>query len=296
MQLVFLGTSCMTPTKERNHTATLLLFENEGFLVDCGEGTQRQLKMADIKITKVTKILISHWHGDHVLGLAGLMQSLGASDYNRKLEIYGPEGTEEKVKEMLKPYIFYNKVEFSVHDVEKGIFLDAEKYYLEARELEHGIPTLGYSFVEKDRRKINLAYTKKAGIPEGPLLGRLQEGKDIMFKGKSISTDDATYKVKGKKISFISDTLLTKGCYELAKDADLLVCEAAFSSNLQEKATEYKHMTAKQAGLIASQSNVKKLVLTHFSARYKDLSEIEEDAKNVFENTTAAFDLMKLKV
>lgn len=296
MQLVFLGTSCMTPTKERNHTATLLLFENEGILVDCGEGTQRQLRIADIKLTKITRILISHWHGDHVLGLPGLMQSMGASDYNATLNIYGPEGTMKRIGEMLKPYVFYNKIEFSVHEVEEGTFLDEEKFSLEAKPLEHGIPTLGYNFIEKERRKINLSYIKKIGIPEGPLLGKLQDGKSITFRGKHVMPEDATFAVKGKKISFISDTVLTKNCYELAKDADVLVCEAAYASALEEKAAEYGHMTAKQAAQIASQAGVKKLILTHFSARYKDTAELEEDAKTVFPNVSCAFDLMKIKI
>jgi ribonuclease Z len=296
MQLVFLGTTCMTPTKERNHIATLLLYEKEGILIDCGEGTQRQLKLADVKLTKVTKILISHWHGDHVLGLPGLMQSLGASDYNRTLDVYGPVGTTERVNAMLKPYVFYNKIDFKVHECEEGIFVDEEKYQLEARRLEHGIQTLGFSFIEKDRRKINLAVTKKVGIPEGPLLGKLQDGKSVTFKGKNITPEEATYAVKGKKISFISDTVLCKGCYDLARNADVLVCEAAYTSALEEKAAEYRHMTAKQAGLIASQSNIGRLILTHFSARYKDTSELEEDAKQVFQNVSCAFDLMKVKI
>jgi ribonuclease Z len=296
MQLVFLGTACMTPTKERNQIATLLLYDKDGILIDCGEGTQRQLKLAEVKITKVTKILISHWHGDHVLGLPGLMQSLGASDYNKTLEIYGPEGTEQKVRDMLKPYVFYNKIDFRVHEVKEPVFLSTEKYQLEAVPLEHGIPTLAYIFVENDRRKINLTFTKKIGIPEGPLLGKLQDGKTVMFKGKHISPDDATYVVKGKRISFISDTVLCRNCYEAAKNADLLVCEAAYTSALEEKASEYKHMTARQAALIASQSNINRLILTHFSARYKDASEIQEDAKAVFENVSCAYDLMKVKI
>jgi len=296
MQLVFLGTSCMTPTKERNHTATLLLYEDEGILVDCGEGTQRQIKMADIKLTKITKILISHWHGDHVLGLPGLIQSLATSDYSKTLEIYGPTGTRQRVEDMMRPYVFYAKLDFKVFDATPGIVLDAEKFYIEAKELEHGILTLGYNFIEKNRRKINLAFIKKIGIPEGPILGKLQDGKSVEWKGRKITPEEATHVIQGKKITFISDTVLTKNCYELARDADLLVCEAAYTSGLEEKAIEYKHMTAKQAALIASQSNVKKAILTHFSARYKDLAEIEDDAKSVFPNVSCAFDLMKIKL
>jgi ribonuclease Z len=296
MELIFLGTTCMTPTKERNHAATLLLFHGDGILVDCGEGTQRQMKMADLKLTKVTKVLISHWHGDHVLGLPGLMQSLGAAGYSETLEIYGPEGTEKKVKELLNVYEFYSRINYSVKDVKEGVFIDKKKYKIEALPLEHGIRTLGFRFVEKDRRRIKLPFTKKLGIPEGPLLGKLQAGKDISFRGKKVTPDEATYIVHGKKLAFVCDTVLTKNAYRLAEGADLLVSEAAFTSELEEKALEYKHMTAQQAALIANKANVKKLILTHFSTRYKDTSDLLEDAKNVFKEVSCAYDLMKVKI
>lgn len=296
MQITFLGTSCMVPTKERNHSSVFLSYKSEGILFDCGEGTQRQLKIAGIKPTKVTKILISHWHGDHVLGIPGLMQTLGASEYNRTLEIYGPVGTKKHIKAMFEAFVFDRPFEIKVNEISSGVFFQNKDFKLSVLPLKHGITTLGYVFVEKDRRRINISAVKKLGIPQGPLLGRLQAGEQIVFKGKKISPAKTTTIVKGRKIAFISDTMPCTNCYNLSQDADLLICEAAYTSKLEEKARQYKHMTAKEAALVASRSNVKQLVLTHFSARYKNTLELQEDAQAVFENVQCAEDFMKIKL
>lgn len=296
MEIVFLGTSCMVPTKERNHSSVFLSYRAEGILVDCGEGTQRQMKLAGLKPTKVTKILISHWHGDHVLGLGGLIGTLGMSEYNRTLQIYGPKGSKEYLGNMLNSTADEVGIKIEIKEVSEGIFYEDNRFMLQAAKLKHRCPTLGYAFIEKDRRRINTSAAKKLGIPEGPLMGKLQSGEPVSFKGKTISPDDATYIVRGKKIAFIMDTVPCESCYRLAEDADLLVCEAAYSSKLEAKAREYLHMTAKEAGLVASRSNVKKLVLTHFSARYKNTHELQEDAQSVFPNIICAEDFMKISV
>jgi ribonuclease Z len=296
MEIVFLGTSCMVPTKERNHSAVFLSYKAEGILVDCGEGTQRQLKIAGIKPTKVTKILISHWHGDHVLGLPGLIQTLGASEYNRTLEIYGPKGTKQHMKSMFDAFVFDRPFGIKVFEISSGKVCETKDFSIGCLPLKHGIATLGFTFLEKDRRRINVKAVKKLGIPEGPLLGKLQDGETITFKGKKITPEKTTNIVEGKKVAFISDTLPCTNCEKLAEDADLLICEAAYSSKLEDKAMQYKHMTAKEAALIASRGCVKDLILTHFSARYKDTQEIQEDAQNIFQNVKCANDFMKVKL
>lgn len=296
IQIVFLGTSCMVPTADRNHVAIFLKYKGEGILIDCGEGTQRQMKIAKISPSEIDRILISHWHGDHVLGLPGLIQTLNASEYNKNLRIYGPKGTKKYVEKMLQTFFFDNRIEIEIIEINKKRIIDTPEYYIEAYPLEHIIECYGYTFVEKPRRRINVQYVKKLGIPQGPLLGELQRGNDIIFKGKKISVKDATYIVEGKKIGFIMDTVLTKNCFEIAKDADLLVCEAAFTSSLEEKAQERKHMTSAQAAHLAQGAGAKKLVLFHFSQRYKDINELLEDAKQYFENVVCANDFMKLKV
>lgn len=301
MQLIFLGTSAMVPTKERNHPAFFLSYKGQGILFECGENTQRQLKIAGISPTKVTKILISHWHGDHVLGLPGLIQTIGSKwiegEQSSKLQIFGPKGTKEHVKHMFKASIFDKKlVDLEIKEIRKRVFLKNKYYRLEAFRLEHGIESLGFRFVEEDKRKINLNFTKRLGIPEGPLLGKLQQNKAIVWKGKKITPEQATYVVEGRKLAYIADTNLCKNCIETAKDADLLICESTYSSDMEEKAEKYKHLTAKQAAQIASQANVKKLILTHFSPRYKSTKEIEEDTKTYFSNVVCAKDFMKIKM
>ena len=197
MQIIFLGTSCAKPTKERNHTSIFLNYDNEGILLDCGEGTQRQLTIAGIKPTKINKILISHWHGDHVLGLPGLIQTLGLSEYGKTLKIYIPKGTKKYFDNMINSTVFDSKINYEVIEV-SGKFYNGSKYSLESKKLEHGLPTLGYRFVEKNKRKIKINNIQKLGIPEGPLLGELQEGNDIIWKGKKVKSKDVTSLVKGK--------------------------------------------------------------------------------------------------
>jgi len=295
MHIQFLGTSAMVPTAERNHSSLLLFHEKDSILFDCGEGTQKQMKIAGIDINRISRILISHWHGDHVLGLGGLLQTMASQSYDRTLKIYGPKGSKSYIENMLKSFAFDNKIDLEVNEITEGRFYENSDYYLEAAKLEHSVPTFAFAFVEQDRRKIDLDYIKKMGIPEGPLLGKLQQGEDIKFKGKTVKADDATTLVKGKKFCYIADTLPCNSAVKLAKDSDLLVSESTHASNIEEKAEEFKHLTARQAATIASQANAKKLVLTHFSQRYKDTSELEEEAKLVFPNTTCAKDFMKVK-
>jgi len=199
MQIIFLGTSSMIPTKERNHSSVLIIYGSENILVDCGEGTQRQLKIAGIKLTKITKILISHWHGDHVLGLPGLIQSMSASDYDKTLKIYGPTGTKKFMKKMFEVFVFDEKINIEIYEIKSGKFFEDDNFILEAAPLEHSIETLGYCFIEKDKRKINIPYIKTLKIPHGPLLGKLQDGKNIKWKGKKIPLDKATKVIKGNK-------------------------------------------------------------------------------------------------
>ena len=296
MQITFLGTSSMVPTKERNQIAVFLSYGSEGILLDCGEGTQRQFKIAGISVTKVTKILISHWHGDHVLGLPGLIQTLSSMEYNNRLEIYGPEGTKKRMEKMFEAFVFDRRLDFDVKEVKSGVFFENNDFQLEAYQLEHGIEILGYSFVEKDKRKINMKKVKKFNIPIGHLLGKLQQGMPIEYNGKKINAEDVTYVEQGKKVAFITDTVLCNNCYKIAQDADLLICEATYSSKLVDKSEEYGHMTAKQAAQVSNKANVKKLILIHFSARYKNTQELEEDARNIFDNVICAKDFMRIEL
>ena len=286
----------MVPTKERNHPGILVRDKNQGILLDCGENIQRQLKIAGIKCTKITKIFITHWHGDHVLGLPGLLNSMSRSDYSGKLEIYGPKGTKKFYEYMNKAFESTVNIEIKIIEIENGIAYEDEKLKIEVLPLEHGVPTIGIRIEEKDRLRINKAKAKKIGLSEGPLMGKLQQRKNIMLNGKKISYKEVTYKVEGIKIAYISDTVFCKNTIKIAKNADLLIAESTYESSLEERAEEYKHLTAQQAATVASKSNVKKLVLTHFSQRYKDVNVILDDAKQVFDNTILAKDFMNIKL
>ncbi|HIH39195.1 TPA: ribonuclease Z [Candidatus Woesearchaeota archaeon] len=299
MELTILGTSSMVPTKERNPLSVFLSYKGDGILFDCAEGTQRQMDMAGISRVKVKKILISHWHGDHVAGLIGLFQTIGNQAENPKIELFGPKGTKKFINNLLNSCAFDVKVDLKVKELNpKKVdkFLETDDYELYCTKLEHSVPCLGFSFVEKDRRNIDVSFLRKNKIKEGPYLENLKEGKDITYEGKKIKAKDATYSVRGKKISYVIDTVFTQNAVKLAKNADLLICEATYMNNLSEKAEKNRHMTAQEAGQIASQAEVKQLVLTHFSQRYKQVNELVDEARVIFPNTKAAFDLMKISL
>jgi len=286
----------MMPTKDRNQNGILISYGSEKILVDCGEGIQRQLKIVGVSLAKINRVLISHLHGDHVLGLPGLIQSMGNSDYQKTLHIYGPIGTKKFVRKLFDTFIFNKQIGINVIEVKSRRVFQNDDFFIETYPIEHGVPTQGYSIIEKDKRKINVGFITKEGIKEGPLLGKLQAGKDIRWNGKKIKSDDATKITKGKKVSIIFDTVPCKSLDNLAKDSDLLICEATYLSNLEEKAKEHKHMTSKQAADLAKRNNVKRLVLTHFSARYKSTKELVDEAKKICKNVVAARDFLKLEV
>ncbi len=298
MQITILGTASMVPSKDRAHAMFFISYKSDGVLFDAGENVQRQLKIAGIPITKVTKIFISHLHGDHVFGLPALLASINKSvDFEKTIKIFGPRGIKGAIKYMFKAFIFdKNLLDLEIKEIKKGKVFENRDYKVEALPLEHGTPCFGYSLTEKDKRKINMGYIKRLGIPQGPLLGELQQGRSITFKEKKVLPSKATTTIKGKKIAYIADTLPCANTIRLAKDADIVICEATFASDLEKKAEKYKHLTAKQAAIIAAQADAKKLVLTHFSNRYKTTNTLEEDAKTQFKEVIAAKDFMRIKL
>ena len=296
MEIVFLGTSAMVPTKERNHPGIFISYKNEGILLDCGEGIQRQLKIAGISPTKITKIFISHWDGDHVLGLPGLLQTLGLQKYNRTIFIYGPKGTKRFMKAILSTFIFKEKYSIKVEEV-SGKFFETEDFYLEAKSMTHGIPCNAYNFVIKDKLRIDKKKLAKTKLPSGPLVSKLKQGKNVSYKGKKYKAKNLTYVEKGKKISVIMDTKMNKKIVPFVKDADLLICESSFDSNFKEKAKEYLHLTVEQAGKIAKKSKSKELILTHISQRYeRDMKPLLNQAKKEFKNVSIAKDLEDFEI
>lgn len=290
----------MVPTKERNVTGICLRYKNESILFDCGEGTQRQMNIAGINRNSVTKILVSHWHGDHVAGIVGLLQTIANKEKNPRIELYGPKGTSEHVKHMMGMVIFDVQLQLGVHELipkEDDLLtvVETEDYIIKCAAMDHKIPCIGFRFTEKDRLNINTAKLRKLGVKDGPHLRKLKDGKTINYKGKEVKPEDVTYVVHGKSIAYIADTAATPNAVKLAQDCDLMISEASYASDLQEKAEGYKHLTSKDAAMMASQADVKKLILTHFSQRYKTADKIEEDARTIFPNSTCAYDFMKVK-
>ncbi|MGM5482700.1 MAG: ribonuclease Z [Nanobdellota archaeon] len=296
MQIIFLGTSAMVPTKERNHFSFYLKYKNEGMLFDCGEGTQRQLRIARIKPSKITKIFITHFHGDHILGLPGLLQTLSASQYDAKLRIYGPHGLNNVIKKIKDLFIFDNRLDIEINEIGEGEFLKTDEFSVECFDLKHGVKCLGYRFTEKDRLRIDLTKAKKFGLKQGPKLGKLQQNIPVKIEGKTISPKDVTYNVRGKKIGFIADTKMTENVNKIAKDVDLLISESTLISKHKQQAEEFNHFTSREAATIAKENNAKKLILTHISQRYKNPQVLLDDAKDIFEDTFVAEDFMKIKI
>jgi ribonuclease Z len=295
IKVTFLGTSDAIPSAERNHTSILLEYKNEAILVDCGEGTQRQFRKAKLNPNKITKILITHWHGDHVLGIPGLLQTLAFSNYNKTLNIYGPRGTKEFMRAILRVFAFQGKYKINIEEV-WGKFFENEEFYLETEKMTHGTPCNAYTFVIKGKLRIDKKKLEKTKL-KGAIIKRLKEGKNIVYQGKKYLAKNLTYSEDSKKVSFVFDTSFNKNIVPFVKNSDLLVCESTFGVELEDKAERYKHLNVKQTAQIAKQSKSKKLVLTHISQRYnKNPNKILQEAKKIFKNSVLVKDLDEIEV
>jgi ribonuclease Z len=293
IKLNFLGTGSAIPTARRNHPAVLLRYKAESVLIDCGEGTQRQFRKAHLNPCKITKILISHWHGDHVLGLPGLLQTMMLNGYNRKLEIYGPKGTSAKVRQFFD--LLGRKgqdLDVSVKEVSSGKIIDEDDFYVEVAKMDHDTPAVAYSFVVKEKMRLDKAKLKKLKVPNSPLVGELVKGKTVEIGGKKINGKKLMYKEDSRKVVVVMDTRYNENAVKLAKGADLLISEATFSKDEQEIADEYGHLTSVGAAKIAKKARVKGLVLMHLSQRYEAIPKvILKEAKEVFKDVRIVEDL-----
>ena len=300
MRVVFLGTSGAIPTEKRGLPAMLLKRGTEMLLFDCGEGAQRQMIRAKISFHKLKKVFVTHLHGDHVLGLPGLLQTMALLDRKTKLEVYAPEGIRrflEGVKESLQ---FGLTFPVEIHEIlDSGVVCDEREYVVKALWVNHVVPALAYAFVEKLR--CGKFYPEKAraiGVPEGVLWSKLQHGEPVVLaQGKVVLPEDVTGSMRhGRKIVYSGDTKPFRGFARFASDADLLVHEATFDDELYEKALSDGHSTPGQAALLAKKAKVKRLVLTHLSARYADTDVLLVQAKKIFADVAVAEDFLDLEL
>lgn len=301
-KLHFLGTGGMVPTKDRNHLAVALEYSGSIFLFDCGEATQNQIKKMKLPIGKIKKIFISHWHGDHTLGLGGLIQTLNNTENVEKIEIHGPQDSKKYVQNILNSSIFDMKILIEVFEHKPKnnqiiTIIDNSTYQINCVKLNHSVACIGYCFKEKDTLNVDMQKAKKLGLEQSPMLARAKMGLNIEHNNKIIKHEEITYRKEGLSIAFIFDTRPCEEINLITKNVDYLVIEAThIYSKHAQKAEETDHMTAKESAQIAQENNVKNLLITHFSQRYKDIKEIEEEAKEIFEKTTSTYDLMTINL
>lgn len=297
MEITFLGTSSAVHTEYRNHPGICLKAFGETILFDCGESTQKQLLYAKISPMKVSKIFITHYHGDHILGLPGLIQSLNFRGREKPLDIYGPYGL-LKIKEGIEKLSGDElRFEINYNEIDEGTIVECEEYVIKACKVRHNTPSLAYSIEEKKKPRFLREKAIELGIPEGPAFGKLHRGESIELNGKIIKPEEVLGKPrKGRKVTYSGDTSLCEEMVMFARDSTILIHEATYLTEDRARALENAHSTSQDAAVIARDSNSKKLLLTHFSPRYDDENQILEEAKEIFENVELAKDLMKVEI
>lgn len=295
MEIIFLGTSSAVPTLERNHPSIALRAFAEVMLFDCGEGTQRQLIEAKISPMKITKIFISHFHGDHILGLGGLIQSLGFRGREKDLDIYGPKGLHKIINAISSFGYFQINYNLNIYEIQDGTIIETEDYVVECAKVEHNIPSYAYSIREKKKPLFLREKAEELGIPPGPLYGKLHNGEEVEFEGRIIKPEQVLGEAKkGKKISYSGDTRPCEAMIRLARDSDILIHESTYEAEDYQRAVDNAHATSVEAAEIAKEAEVKELVLTHISTRYTSDENIKSEAQKVFKNTKVARDYMKI--
>jgi len=299
MSIIFLGTSGSWPTVKRNVSSVALKRGSETLLFDCGEGTQRQFQKSKLSYMQISKVFITHFHGDHFLGLPGLIQTMQLNDRDKPFHIYGPKGIIKLVSQLLSLGYFKPAYRIVAHEVEDGDILDFDEYVIHVLRVKHNVPTVAYSLEESMRPgKFNKPKALKLGIPEGPLFSKLQKGEAITLKNGRKITPDMVLGLprKGRKIVISGDTTPYEKLIDFSKDADVLIHDATFDSELEDVALEYGHSTAFQAAEIAKKANVEKLFLTHISPRYLDHRVLENDARKVFKNSFVPRDFQEVEI
>jgi ribonuclease Z len=283
-ELVILGTASQAPTRRRNHNGYFLRWDGEGLLFDPGEGTQRQMLFAGVTASQITRICITHFHGDHCLGLPGVLQRIALDQVQHVVEVCFPAENREVYGRLRHAALFRDVLNVTERPVDgSGPVAAASAFRLEARSLSHGVPTVGYRLVEPDGRRMLAGELAARGIT-GPDISRLQREGRLVVDGQVVTVDQVSEQRRGQRFAFVMDTRLCDGAFALADQADMLVCESTFAATEAEFAREWGHLTAGQAGQLAAQSGARLLVLTHFSQRYES-----EQGERLLREAEAAF-------
>ncbi|MFB2876673.1 ribonuclease Z [Floridanema aerugineum] len=306
MQITFFGTSSGVPTRSRNVSSVALRLPQraEVWLFDCGEGTQHQLLHSDLKISQITRIFITHTHGDHIFGLMGLLATYGLAGNPTKIDLYGPPGLNDYIKACQRYSFTHFSYPLKVHTVEPGIVYEDDEYIVRCGLLKHRVTAFGYRIEEKDRPgRFDVEKAKELGIPSGPIYGKLKRGEQVTLPdGRVINGADLCGPNQtGRKLVYCTDTVYCEGAVELAKDADVLIHEATFAHQDAELAFQRLHSTSTMAAQVALESGAKHLIMTHFSPRYApgndiQLNDLLSEAKAIFPNTTMAYDFLAYEV
>jgi ribonuclease Z len=299
LRIIFLGTGGSWPTVKRNVSSLALKRDSEILLFDCGEGTQRQFQQSNLSYMQVSKIFITHFHGDHFLGLPGLIQTMQLNDRDKPLHIYGPKGMEDLTHHLLTLGYFRPSYEIIAHEIINGDEIEFEEYSIHVLKVKHNVPAFSYCLQEHQRPgKFNKPKALELGVPEGPLFSKLQSGHAItLANGKKITPGMILGPFRnGRKIVISGDTMPCEEMIAFSKNADVLVHEATFDSELEDIAKEYGHTTAAQAAEIAKKAGVEKLFLVHISPRYLDYRVIENDARKIFIQSFVPKDFQEIEI
>ena len=284
IRIVFLGTSAGMPSRERNVAAIAVVLDGAVLLFDCGEGTQHQLLRAPVRSGSIDAIFLTHLHGDHCYGLPGLLATMSMNARSRPLDLIGPAGTREYLEAVLRT-TQHNPI-FEIRISEPPY--RGAGFEVVAAPLEHSVTCFGYCVIEDDRPGVfDPEKARALGIPPGPEWHKLQQAKDLRVTGEPR---------RGRRIVYCTDTRVCDAAVELARGADVLIHEATYDESMSAEAEERFHSTAKGAASVAAAAKVNRLIITHFSTRYRDVQPLVDEARGVFANTEAAHDLAEIRL
>ena len=298
MKIVFLGTSAAQPTEKRGLSCICLERDGEILMFDAGEATQISYMKSGLGWNKKMKVFVTHLHGDHCVGILGLLQTMSMQNRTEKLEIFGPNGIEEFISANIKILNFGLSFPVLINIIKEGKIFEDKKYSIYVCKANHSVTAYSYLFEEKDKPgRFNIDKAKKLRIPEGELWHKLQNGNEIIINGKKIKPEQVLgEKRSGKKIGISGDTMPTKELEKFFEDCDYLVFDSTFLDEEKQRAQDTCHSTAKQAATFAKNAKVKNLILTHFSARYKDEKGHLMEAEKIHDSVITARDLLEIEI